>query len=179
MPAVLTQVWDKLLPAFEKGPLPADETNLQKLTARLASLQLPTPTGAQTSAIGARMLGRQFAFAANDQKIESLGLESHDGGRSIMLAARINGVVYKTPASYGGWAKGRFAFGSQQGQAAAVSGAWTAEDTYKAVVRFNETPFAVTLTMRFADSQLVVDSEMNPSRGPAKQPRLTSASRTN
>ena len=33
--------------------------------------------------------------------------------------------------------------------------------------------------LRFTGGQLVLDSEMNPSRGPAKQPTLTSQSKTN
>ena len=64
-------------------------------------------------------------------------------------------------------------------QPVSTSGAWAGDDSYKAIVRFTETPFAVTLTLRFANGQLVLDSEQNPSRGPAKQPTLTSASKTN
>lgn len=177
MESVFTQVWEKLLPAFEKGPLPADTASQQKLTARLASLRLPTPTGAETSATATQVSGQKFAFAANDQKIESLGLET--AGRAVTLVARVNGADYRLSPGYGQWTKGRFGLGSMPDQSAAASGAWTADDTYKAVVRFNETPFAVTLSLRFANGQLVVDSEMNPSRGPAKQPTLTSASKTN
>lgn len=179
MPAVLNLVWEKLLPAIEKGPLPADETNRQKLTSRLAGLRLPTQPGAPTAAIATQIAGRRFTFDPNDQKIESVALEVGEGGRAVTLAARIGGADYRTAAGFGQWATGRFGFGALGDQPVAVSGAWTSDDTWKAIVRFTETPFAVTLTLRFANGQLVVDSEMNPSRGPAKQPTLTSVSKTN
>ena len=176
MPAVLNQVWDKLLPAIEKGPLPADETNRQRLSTRLAGLRLPTATGTQTSAIATQVSGRAFTFGTNDQKIESFGIEVADGGRAVTLIGRVKGADYRLSSGYGHWAKSRFAFGALPEQPVAVSGAWTTDDTYKAIVRFQETPFAVTLTLRFSNGQLVLDSEMNPSRGPAKQPTLTSVS---
>jgi CubicO group peptidase (beta-lactamase class C family) len=178
MPAVLNLVWEHLLPAIEKAPLPADETNRQKLTSRLAGLRLPTQTGAPSATIATQVAGKRYTFDPNDQKIESLALEIGENG-AVTLVGRINGADYRTTAGFGQWAKGRFAFGALGDQPVAVSGAWAADDTYKAIVRFTETPFAVTLTLRFANGQLVLDSEMNPSRGPAKQPTLTSVSKTN
>ena len=57
-------------------------------------------------------------------------------------------------------------------QPAAASGAWTADDTFKAKICFYETPFIITLTLKFAGDQLLFDSESNVGFGPAKQPQL-------
>jgi hypothetical protein len=175
MPAVLNLVWDKLLPALKPSALPADSAAHQKLTARLGGLNLMTQKGEPSSALASQVAGRRFTFGTNDQKIESFALEAGNGGKAMTIVSRINGVDLRASAGFGQWVKGRFAYGAMPEQPAAISGAWTSEDTYTAMVRFYETPFAVTFRLRFSGGQLSVDTEMNPSRGPAKQPTLTSA----
>jgi hypothetical protein len=54
----------------------------------------------------------------------------------------------------------------------AASGAWTAPDTYTAKLAFYETPFALTLTLRFAGDELLYDSEYNVAFGQTKRPSL-------
>ncbi len=179
MPAVLNHAWEKLLPAIEKGPLPADESNHRKLTSRLAALRLPAQSGAPTAAIATQVSGKRFTFDANDQKIESLALEIGADGRAVTLAARLNGVDYRIPSGFGQWATGRFAVAAQSDEPVATSGAWVGSDTYKAIVRFTETPFALTLTLKFTNGQLVLDSELYPPRGTATRPTLTSVNKTN
>jgi hypothetical protein len=54
----------------------------------------------------------------------------------------------------------------------AASGGWTAADTYAAKLAFYETPFALTVTLRFVGDELLYDSEYNVALGPTKQPSL-------
>jgi hypothetical protein len=54
----------------------------------------------------------------------------------------------------------------------AASGAWTADGTYTVKLSFYETPFCLTLGLKFTDNQLLYDCEYNVSFGPTKQPQL-------
>src|SRR5205814_1543293 len=47
-----------------------------------------------------------------------------------------------------------------------------ADDTFAAKVCFSETPFVLTLKLKFAGDTLTLDSESNVSFGPARQPQL-------
>jgi hypothetical protein len=53
-------------------------------------------------------------------------------------------------------------------QAIASSGAWSAPDVYTANVYFRETPYRLTLSLRFKDDRLTLDLEYNVSFGPKK-----------
>src|SRR4029077_13783536 len=75
MQAVLNLVWDKLLPAFAAGALPADEKGDQQLHARLTSLMLPTLKASDSARVPEDLSGKIYTFPANDQKLEWLGLE--------------------------------------------------------------------------------------------------------
>ena len=57
-------------------------------------------------------------------------------------------------------------------QPAAASGAWTGDDTFKAKVCFYETPFIITLSLKFSGDQLTLDSASNVGFGPPKHPQL-------
>lgn len=54
----------------------------------------------------------------------------------------------------------------------AASGAWVDENNFVAVLRFYETPFALTLNFRFLGDQLWLDSRMNVAFGAAERPQL-------
>jgi len=59
-------------------------------------------------------------------------------------------------------------------QPVAASGAWTANDVYTVKLAFYETPFCVTITLRFTGDKLFYNAEYNAvRRPPAKQPELT------
>jgi hypothetical protein len=57
-------------------------------------------------------------------------------------------------------------------QPAAASGAWTAADTFTAKICFYETPFIITLTMKFDGDRLLLDSRSNVGFGATKMPQL-------
>ena len=90
----------------------------------------------------------------------------------MTLVASIGGVEQKIDCGHGAWRKGRMAYGPLPEQPAAVSGAWTADDTFKAKICFYETPFIITLSLKFNGDQLLVDSESNVGFGPARQSQL-------
>ena len=112
-------------------------------------------------------------FPANRRKLEAIAVESSGNGGAVALVARFDGVERRISCGSGSWKKGKVALGPLfPEQPAAVSGAWTADDTYKARICFYETPFIVTLTLKFAGDQLYLDSEANVGFGSTRQPQL-------
>jgi hypothetical protein len=65
---------------------------------------------------------------------------------SLALVGRFNGVEQRVVCGRGAWLRGRLAF--------------------------YETPFALTVTLRFVGDELLYDSEYNAAFGPTKQPSL-------
>jgi hypothetical protein len=173
MQAVLNLVWDKLLPAMGPGSIAADAAAHEKLKGRLAGLVLPVQKGDSSSEIASKVAGTRYSFSANDQKLEMLGLDRGEASGEMALIARVSGVDVRMPCGNGAWRKGRMAFGSLAEQPAAGCGAWTAADTYTAKICFSETPFTLTVTLKFADDQLLVDSESNVGFNATKRPQLT------
>jgi len=62
-------------------------------------------------------------------------------------------------------------------QPVAASGAWTADGTYTVKLSFYETPFRLTLALRFTGDKLFYDCEYNVGFGPTMQPQLAGAPR--
>jgi CubicO group peptidase (beta-lactamase class C family) len=172
MQAVLDLVWDRLLPAVKSGSLPADVEAEKRLRSALVGLTLPVQKRTASVHIPEGASGKAFAFAANDQKLEALGLEFDAAGGGATLIGKINGAEQRL-ACGGDWKEGRWAWGRMAAQPAAATGAWTADDTYTAKICFYETPFVLTLRLEFAHGKLRLDPTMNVSFGPARTGRLT------
>jgi CubicO group peptidase (beta-lactamase class C family) len=171
MQLVLNLVWEKLFPALVAGPLPADEMADAKLKMKLANLSLRTPDGSATSSMTSRVSGRKFIFPSNEQKLESVGMETSSSGE-VRLVYGVSGAEYRVPCGHRAWQKGLMAYGRLAEQSVAGSGAWTSEDTYTARLSFYEGPPYVTVTLKFAGDDLVYNAEYNVAFGPTKQPEL-------
>ena len=169
MQAVLNLVWDKLLPAMTAAPLATDDEAHKKLEIALSGLTLRPQEG---SGSPAKAANNTYTFAANDRKLEAITLQSDDKGDSVALMAKFGGVEQKIECGHGAWKKGRIAYGPLSEQPAAVSGAWTADDTFKAKICFYETPFIVTLSLKFAGEELLFDSHSNVGFGATRQRQL-------
>ena len=171
MQGVLNLIWEKLLPALQNSPLPANDDARMELQRTLSSLVLPMPQGTAASPLAANLSGKKFIFPANDQKLEAVTFESA-AGHSPTLVVRVNGAEHRLASGHRSWEKGRMAYGSFTNQPVAVAGAWTADDTYTAKFCFHETPTSVTASLKFSGDQLFYDAEYNVAFGPAKQPQL-------
>jgi CubicO group peptidase (beta-lactamase class C family) len=173
MQAVLNLVWDELLPAIKADPLPADADSNDKLRARLAGLVLPTPKGSTSARIPKEAAGKKYTFPTNDQKIETVELEFAADGGGVTLIGKFNdGAEQRIPCGDGEWKKSRVAFGKMPMQPAAVSGAWTDDDTYTAKICFYETPSVATVRLVLSEDKLRLDSSLNVAFGPTKLPQL-------
>ena len=173
MQAVLDLVWDKLLPAMQPASLADAPAAHEKLQAKLATLELAYPEGAATSPLAKTVSGIKYVFPANDRKIETMALECGNDGSDTTLMVRTDAGEQRAVCGSKRWVKGRLTLAPAPEREVAVCGAWTAEDTFTAKVCFYETPHCLTLRLKFTDTKLIVDSEMNVAFGPTKQPQLT------
>jgi CubicO group peptidase (beta-lactamase class C family) len=169
MQAVLDLVWDKLLPAMKPESLTPDDESHKKLERTLAGLALRPQQG---SGWPAKVSNKKYVFPANARKVEAIQLQGGAPSEAVTLVARVDGVERRIACGAGAWTKGRFSFGPMFPDPAAASGAWVGDDTYKARICFYETPFILTLTLKFDGDRLLLDSEPNVGFGTTKAPQL-------
>jgi hypothetical protein len=175
MQAVLNLVWDKLLPAMQSASPPAaDEEAAKKLDHTLKGLSLRPVEGAGAPA---KASGKTFEFPANERKLEAISLEDNGKDGAVSLVARFDGVERRIACGRGKWQKGKAAWGALAEQPAAASGAWTDDDTFTAKVCFYETPFIVTIQLKFTGEELRYTAETNVGFGQTKEPALTGKAR--
>ena len=172
MQGVMNLVWDKLLPAMQPKRLKADKESHKKLEQTLTSLTLKPQQGNNAPTSALKWSGKTFSFPANSQKLEAVALEFGNAGSPVTLVTRFNGVEQRVTCGNGAWTKGRMTYAALAEQPVAASGAWTADDTFTAQLCFYETPFVLTLSLKFSDDQLHYDCEYNVNFGPTKQPQL-------
>jgi CubicO group peptidase (beta-lactamase class C family) len=160
MASVMNLVWDRLVPALKPDALPADAAAKRKLTEKLATLKLRTPSGTAASAMAQTVVAKRYTFDKNPQSIESIALEAASPAGTATFALRIAGADQRIAAVHNAWQKGTLVL-SGTPNAIASSGAWTADDTYTLAVARYRTPFVTTYKLRFAGDQLFVTAEQN------------------
>ena len=168
MQAVLNLVWDKLLPAMKPAPLAADDEAAKKLASTMKGLTMRLPEG---KGVPPKVMGKTYTFPANDGKLESITLEAGKHGATT-LVSRIDGAERRIDCGSGAWQKGRAAWGRLPDQPAAAAGAWTADDTFTAKVCFTETPFVVTVRLKFTGNEVRCENEWNVGFGATKEAAL-------
>jgi CubicO group peptidase (beta-lactamase class C family) len=168
MGSVMNLVWDRLVPALGGKPLPADRGAHGRLTAKLAGLTLAPQEGKETTALADAVRGRRFAFETNAQAIEALALEPG------AIALRMGGADQRLPVAPGAWRTGTLVVRGTP-EPVAVSGAWTADDTYTLKICRYRTPFVTTYRLKPAGSRMTIEVEQNV--GPADQ-RVTTLTGT-
>lgn len=175
MGGIMKMLWTKLLPELRAAPLPEDPAAQAALHRRLASLTQPVQTGAATSPLAAQVSGKRYAFAVGDGNptgLESVVLEAAADG-AIIVTTVIRGREEKLAAGYGRWLKAEVASLPGGPQPVALSGAWTADDTYALQIYRYRTPFIHTLTLKFAGDEVTAQLSQNVGFGPTQLPVLT------
>ncbi|MEO6245497.1 MAG: serine hydrolase [Opitutaceae bacterium] len=162
---VLNLVWEKLLPAFseKKSALPADPTASLKLSQKLASLSLkrPVPMEGGLPPLAASLAGRPYVFPKNALALETLSLApSAKDSAATELRVKIAGVEDRVDLSGAAWERGEQAAGPAPGMVA-LSGAWTAADTFTLDVVRYRTPFTLRHEIRFSGEEATLTSRAN------------------
>jgi CubicO group peptidase (beta-lactamase class C family) len=169
MQAVLNLIWDQLTPALKAAPLSANDEARKKLEQKLKKLALRPQTG---SASAAKVSSRKYEFPTNNRKLESIALESDGKDEAVTLVARFDGVERRIVCGRGTWRKGRGTWGTSPEQPVAASGAWTEDGTFTAKLCFYETPFILTLRLKYSGDEVRYAFESNVGFGPVKQAPL-------
>jgi CubicO group peptidase (beta-lactamase class C family) len=174
MQAVLDVVWDKLLPAMKATTLPPDDRAADQLAQRLKNLSLRPQEGAGKPS---NIIGKTFAFESNPRKIESITLQNSATDSAVTLIARVDGADRAIVCGNGSWKKQRAAWGRLGEQAVAASGAWSDDATFVTKLSFYETPFIVTITMKFTGDEIRLSSETNVGFGPTREAAIVGKAR--
>ena len=172
LPSVLNVVWDQIVPALSGAPLAADPESDRRLSEKLAGLSLATQAGQPGSPVAARIAGRRYVFPANPQLIESVEFEPVQEGANVAIKARIAGRDQRIVCGRGAWLKGSLTMGPGAPIPVALSGAWTSDDTYTAILCRYRTPFCATFDMRFSGDELILETENNVGFDSAGRVRL-------
>lgn len=171
MQAVLNIVWDKLLPAFQSSPLAANAEAVEKLQTIESNLAIAMP---KSKASPAKVLGKKYKIATNDRKFESLTLREEGGNKnSLILEVVANGEQQSIDCGERHWEAKKFSWAPLPVQAAAASGAWTAENVFTAKLCFFETPFVVTVDMKFDGDEVKLSSQSNVGFGNTRPWEIT------
>ncbi|MCE1254459.1 MAG: beta-lactamase family protein [Anaerolineae bacterium] len=164
---LLDLVWDKLLAAFESGPLVEDAADRDALAKKLAALALAPVQSAPGISQPRQVAKRTYAFDVNELGFEYLTLD---------FAPSACAVLFKTAAGeqrldcgYGEWRQGQSnLFNRLNGpwlpdyhKLVFTSGGWINEDSFKMIVRLVETPFYFNLLFHFMDDELLVEIRVN------------------
>ncbi len=176
LPSVLNLAWERIVPAFNDGPLAADPENDQKLVRKLASLSLPTQPGQPGSPIASRVAGKRYVFPENAQQIESIELEA-SAGTEVAIRARVAGSDERVVFGRGSWVKGALATGGGDPVPIAACGAWSSDDTYTATVCRYQTPYLTTYDLRFSGDSLILEAEDNVALDSVQRIRLVGTAR--
>ncbi|MBX3010809.1 MAG: beta-lactamase family protein [Caldilineaceae bacterium] len=177
MQAVLNLVWQHLLPAMSAAPLPEDRRAQTALTEKLGSLALTPIQDAFISPLTSQVQGKTYQFPLAEQsadprtpKTEAITFDF--AAPTPIVTLRDTAGTHRLRVGNGEWIKGEMTVPYRGPQPVAVSGAWTATDTYTLRIYFYQTPFCTTITCQFAADQLFYNARLNVSFGPTQQPQL-------
>ena len=129
----------------------------------------------QSTGDRAKTASKKFAFPTNPLKLESITLEDDLLNGQETVITRVDGVDQRLVCGRGNWQEGRVAWGTMPQQSAAIAGGWT-NDKFTAKICFYETPFIVTVRLKFSGNDVTVNSESNVGFGSTKLPELVGKS---
>jgi CubicO group peptidase (beta-lactamase class C family) len=174
---VMDRVWQYLLPAVASAAQPEDAEALTALRTRLASLALPTPSGAMSSPLAAGVSGRRYATGQNSQNITGVTLDF--SGPTPLLSIEDADGTHSISVGLGTWQRQRTDYRKHINelfdtpeQGLAAQGAWSADDTFVARLCFDETPYTMTATFAFEGEQLRMNASYNVRWGAASEPEV-------
>ncbi len=165
MGSVMNLLWEKILPALGNKALVADVGTAEKLKARMEGLSIKAEVGSTKPGTGVKS-GKRFVFGGNDQKVEAVALEFGRGEDGDTLVLKCDGAEHQVRCGHGEWAKGKMTY-SRDGarrpaeELVAARSGWVAENVYRAKIVFYETPFCITVNLKFEGERVLYDAEYN------------------
>jgi CubicO group peptidase (beta-lactamase class C family) len=144
MQAMLDAVWTHLLPGLGRTAADASVDTQDRLSARLANLELPASPGAATPADWGAWTSGPFTISAAGTFLTSIEVAERPDGWQISLIEADNALVI--PVGTGEWIISDHS--DQHGDTipVAASGGWLDDQTLRAEVIFLETPHRMDIT---------------------------------
>ena len=146
-------MWDSFIPAMQPRALPANDAARIALERKLASLSLSTEPGATSSDRAAAIVGRKYIFPENDQNLRAVALTSGADGATT-VTWRFADKEQTATVRPGSWQECRLGYGKSPEKPWAVSGAWTATDTFTLKMCAYESSLIQTVTFHFEGEEL-------------------------
>jgi hypothetical protein len=172
MQSELNLVWQYLLPAMEKNPLPADEKMAATLKQKLSSLALPLPDKTAASLVEKRISGQAFALQSNEQQAESVSFRFADNLCHVTFKSA--NTAYEFNFGAGAWKSGEttrhgpYLVSKAKANLTGlppfkVLGAyrWKDENTLELTLRYIESPHTETFLCRFNQNSVSIDIQNN------------------
>jgi CubicO group peptidase (beta-lactamase class C family) len=175
-------VWEHLLPAMQKGPLPENPDASARLSERLAALALPIPQRGATRAADVAVAGVTYAVGPNDQGIRSLSFGCASDPCTVTFAS--DSSRYTFTFGNGRWEYGKTtrrgpylisakaAYVGLPPLRVAAAYRWDDERTLRLVLRYIESPHTETLINRFNGDSVSVTMRNSFMPPPAPGPTL-------
>jgi CubicO group peptidase (beta-lactamase class C family) len=165
MQGILNIVWEKLLPAMEEQPLPADNSGLEALNKKLDKLSFSYLNGEENSPLLSEISGKTYLLEQNELSLKSLSFNFEARLNEVRLIAEQGEHIIQV--GFGNRERGTLGSPYVTSDLVAVDGAWTAPDTYSMNLIYYETPESVKFTFRFEEDYLLWDTERKASFGPS------------
>lgn len=171
-------IWDHLLPAMHKGPLPADATAAEALQQKLSALALPPPSGKTSDALEDSLSGKTFSMGGNDEDIEWMRFGFAGGGGLCHLDLNRSDKVYHLLFGAGKWIRGETELpgpnmamrGVPMLAPLQVAGSyvWKDDHTLELVLRYIESPHTEIFHCHFDGNKLSASLERSMDFGSKK-----------
>lgn len=169
-------IWKHFPAAFGAASQPGAAA--AELKAQTATLRLLPPLNVSTSPVAARISGRRFAVAPNDQGVEWLSFDFTDSACTYRMrdangehavTAGFADYLEQDTSMTGNRLHHEYRPPSQR----VVAGArWAAPDTLEMTWQFVETAFRDTLVCTFTDAGVAVDRSVNVNSAETRLPVL-------
>lgn len=172
MQAVLTLLWEKLLPLPRPEALPEATAAQAELKASLSKLTLRMAGGDATSPLAQSRVERTFVSEDGSQAIT---VHPSDDERSLRLTWRVGDRDHRYIFGHRRWEYGRGAMdagalANLPDEPLAGTYGWENANTLVLKTAAYETPFALTHRLSFRDDEVSVATEANVSFGQARRP---------
>ena len=162
MQAVLTAVWENLLPAMQPAALPADPAGAAQLAQTLQALRLNPPSQGSLSAGAKRFSGQTYVFDKNQETLHSLCFDFQERTLTYrLLGGGARRGAHTLHFGDGAWVDDCASLNVLAPAPVVASGAWADDDTFVLTICYNETPFIVTMTCRFEAERLTIERKRN------------------
>jgi CubicO group peptidase (beta-lactamase class C family) len=171
MQAVLTHIWDDLLPAITGDKLPSDLPARSAMQARLAGLAYNPVTLQASSPMETALSGKTFKLEANQEKMTkiSFSFTADQCDADISLGKKKT----KLSCGRGRWLEGTHAPIANPGITpladlnSAASFTWEGDNTLVITSRAVNTPFVSTIRVVFGNDTIELTNSMNVQFTPA------------